>query len=112
MKMSLFMSILKIFISNCFSNEKVLQEHKETCLKITFKQTVKLGKASIKLKNHFKQLAVPFKIYADSESVLKSVKSNDKNTIHRLKNLKDTFLTISLTKLFVLMISLAKRLFY
>ena len=51
--MSLFMSILKIVISNCFSNEKVLQEHKETCLKITFKQTVKLGKASIKLKNHF-----------------------------------------------------------
>ena len=106
--MSLFMSILKIVISNCFSNEKVLQEHKETCLKIT----VKLGKASIKLKNHFKQLAVPFKIYADSESVLNSVKSNDKNTIHTLKNLKDTFLTISHTKLFVLMISLAKRLFY
>ena len=112
MKMSLFMSISNIAISNCFSNEKVLLEHKEICLKITFKQSVKLGRASIKFKNHFKQLAVPFKIYADSESVLKSVKSNDKNTLHTLKNFKHTFLTFSLTKLFLLMISLAKRLSY
>ena len=32
---------------------------------------------SIKFKNFFKQLAVPFKIYADFESVSKGVKSND-----------------------------------
>ena len=34
---------------------------------------------SIKLKNHFKQLAVSFKIYADFDSLLKGIKSSDKN---------------------------------
>ena len=46
-----------------FSSERVLAEHKETCLKINGKQTVKLRSGSIKFKNHFKQLNVPFKIY-------------------------------------------------
>ena len=32
------------------------------------------------MKNHFKQLSVPFKIYADFESVLKRIKSNDRNS--------------------------------
>ena len=46
---------------------------------INGQQTVKLTGDSIEIKNHFKQLAVPFKIYADSESHLKGVKSSDKN---------------------------------
>ena len=46
-----------------FSSERVLAEHKVTCLKINGKQTVKLRSGSIKFKNHFKQLNVPFKIY-------------------------------------------------
>ena len=53
----------------CASSEKGMQKHKETCLKINGKQTVKLRTGSIKFKNHFKQLAVPFKIYADFESL-------------------------------------------
>ena len=50
-----------------FSSEKVWQEHKKVCLKIKGKQSVKLRTGSIKLKNYFKQLAAPFKIYADFE---------------------------------------------
>ena len=46
------------------SSERAFIEHKETCLKINGKQTVKLKSGSIKSKNHLKQLAVPFKIYA------------------------------------------------
>ena len=65
--------------SQCFSSEKVLQEHKETCFKINGKQSVKLRSGFIKFENSFKQLAVPFKIYADLESVLKGIKRNDKN---------------------------------
>ena len=53
-------------------------EHKETCLEINGKQTVKLRSDSIKFKNHFKQLAAPFKIYADFEYNVKGVKSNDR----------------------------------
>ena len=47
------------------SSEKALQEHKKICLKIHGGQSIKLNSGSIKFKNHFKQLAVPFKIYAD-----------------------------------------------
>ena len=63
----------------CFSSEKVLIEHKENCLIINGKQSVKLKSGSISFKNYFKQLPVPFKIYADFECNLKGVKSNDKN---------------------------------
>ena len=56
-----------------------MKEHKETCLKINGNQSVKLRSGSIKFKIHFKQLAVPFKIYADFECNLKGVKSNNKN---------------------------------
>ena len=42
-------------------------------------QSVKLNSGSIKFKNNFEQLALPFKIYADFDCVLKGVKSNDKN---------------------------------
>ena len=34
----------------------------------------KLKSASIEFKNHSKELAVPFKIYLDFESVLKEIK--------------------------------------
>ena len=46
----------------CSSSERVLIEHKETCLKTNGRQTVKLKSDLIKFKNYFKQLAVPFKI--------------------------------------------------
>ena len=62
-----------------FSIERVLQEHKEKCLLINGKQSVKLKSASIGFKNYFKQLAVLFKIYADSECLLKGAKSSDRN---------------------------------
>ena len=62
----------------CFSSKKVLEKHEKFRLKINGKQSGKLRSGSIKFKNHFKQLAVPFKIYADFESILKGVKNNDK----------------------------------
>ena len=49
----------------CFSSENVLIEHKENCLSINGKQSVKLEKGIIEFKNYFKQMPVPFKIYAD-----------------------------------------------
>ena len=53
----------------CFSSEKVLIEHKENCLIINGKQNVKLKSTSISFKNYFKQLPVPFKVYADFECI-------------------------------------------
>ena len=63
----------------CFSSENVLQEHKENCLIINGKQTVKLKSRSISFQNYFKQLPVLFKIYADFKCLLKGFKSSDKN---------------------------------
>ena len=63
----------------CFSSEKVLIEHKENCLIINGKQNLKLKSVSISFKNYFKQIPVPFKIYADCECILRGVKRSDKN---------------------------------
>ena len=49
----------------CFSSESVLIKHKENCLSINGKQSVKLEKGIIEFKNYFKQMPIPFKIYAD-----------------------------------------------
>ena len=59
-------------------------KHKENCLIINGKQSVKLKSRSISLKNYFKQLAVLFEIYADFQCLLnaiplKGVKSSHKN---------------------------------
>ena len=62
----------------CFSGENVLVEHKETCLKINDKHTVKLRSILIKFKNYFKQLDVAFKIITDFEPLLKRVRGSDK----------------------------------
>ena len=67
------------YLLQCSSSEKVLPEHENVCLKINGKQSVKLRSGSIKFQNCFKQIAVPFKIYADFESVLKGVQSNDRS---------------------------------
>ena len=49
----------------CFSSEKVLIKHKEDCLSINGVQSVKVEERIIKYENYFKQLPVPFKIYAN-----------------------------------------------
>ena len=59
----------------CFSNESVLIKHKQNCLSTNDKQSVKLEKGIIEFENYFKQIPVPFKIYADFECNLRSVES-------------------------------------
>ena len=61
----------------CFSSENVLIKHKENCLSINGKQSVKLEEGIIKFKKYFKQIPVPFKIYADFECNFKKVKCNE-----------------------------------
>ena len=59
----------------CVSSENVLTEHKEVCLKINGAQAVKLEKGTIRFKNLYKQILVPFKIYSNFEYILSSVES-------------------------------------
>ena len=50
-------------------------EHKKVCLSINGTQSVTFEKGTIKFKNDFKQIPVPFKIYVDFECNLEGVKS-------------------------------------
>ena len=59
----------------CFSSEDVLTKHKEDCLSINGKQSVKQEERTNEFENYFKQIPVPFKIYADFECNLESVES-------------------------------------
>ena len=53
----------------------MLKNHKEVCLSINGAQSVRLEKGTIEFKNYFKQIPVPFKIYANFECNFKSVES-------------------------------------
>ena len=64
-------------VYNVLVVKKFWKNIKEVRLKINGEQTVKLRSSSIKFKNYVKQLAVPFKIYADFECNVKRVKSSD-----------------------------------
>ena len=92
-----------------FSSENVLIKHKEICSSINGKKSVKLEKGIIKFENHFKQIPVPFKIYADFECNLKKVKCSEGSYT---ENIRTVFLVVLLLKLFVLMISLLRQPLY
>ena len=64
---------VKVVYLRCFSSENVLMKHKEDCLSISGQQSINLEKGTIKFNNYFKQLPVPFKIYADFQCNLKNV---------------------------------------
>ena len=81
-----------------FSSKNVLTEHK-VCFSINGAQSVILKTGKIKFKNYFKQLPVPFKIYADFECNLESGKSYE-------GSFSITFLVVLLKNLFVLMINI------
>ena len=53
----------------------MLAKHKEVCLSINGALSVRLGKETIGFKNYFKQVPVPFNIYADFECNLKTAES-------------------------------------
>ena len=92
----------------CFSSENVLIKHKENCLSINGKQSVKLEEGIIKFENYFKQIPVPFKMYADFECNLKSVECDEGSYTKKYED--DN--SCSLIKLFVLMIGLLSQLLF
>ena len=60
----------------CFSSERVLNNHKEICIIINGMQAITMPKKSdniLKYKGFHRQLPVPFVIYADFEAITKKV---------------------------------------
>ena len=90
----------------CFSSENLLTKHKKDCLSINGVQSVRLEKGTTEFKNHFKQILVPFKIYADFESNLEDVEIYEGSYSKRDQ---DHILVVLLTRLFVLMINLLSQ---
>ena len=84
-----------------------MTKHKEDCLSINGKQSVKLEKRIIEFENYSKQIPVPFKIYANFECNLRGAKSYKGSYT---KNIKITFLVVSFTKLLALIIGLLNQL--
>ena len=98
-----------IICLQCFSIENVFIKHKEDCLSINGKQSIKVEKGIIKFENYSKQIPVPFKMYADFECNLRGVESYEGSYT---KNIKITLLVVLLTKLFPLMIGLLSHLLF
>ena len=65
----------------------MLTKHKEVCLNINGALSVRLGKETIEFKNYFKQIPVPFKIYADFVCNLKVVESYEGSYSKKYQNL-------------------------
>ena len=84
-----------------------MTEHKEDCLSISGKQSVKIAKGTIEFENYFKQMPVPFKVYADFQCNLEGFESYEGSYT---KNI--TFLVFLLTMLFALMIGLVSQLLF
>ena len=93
----------------CFNSEHVLIKHREDCLSINGQQSINLEKGTIEFKNYFKQLPVPFKIYADFECNLRDVECYEGSYT---KNIMNMFLVIMLINMLVLMMNIVSQLLF
>ena len=59
-----------------FATKEILYSHRERCLLINNAQAVRYEAGIIKFINFNKQIPIPFKIYADSECLLKRINVN------------------------------------
>ena len=65
-----------MFCLQCFSSERVLAKHKNNCFTINSAQAINMPKQRdniLKFNNFYKQLPVPFVIYADFEAITQKV---------------------------------------
>ena len=86
-------------------------EHKETCLKVNGKESVKLRSRSIKfennLKNHLRFILILSVMGKELRLVIEKI------MLHiTLKNIKQILLAVLLTKLFVFVMDSASQLFF
>ena len=75
-----------MYCLQCFSSERVLNEHKDNCIQVNGTQAVKMPDKDnniLKFNNFHKQQAVPFVIYADFEAIIEKISgckpNNDKS---------------------------------
>ena len=64
-----------MYCLQCFSSERVLNNHKVDCIEINGEQAIKMPEpgSTIAFKNYRKQLPAPFVIYADFEAITEKI---------------------------------------
>ena len=85
-----------MYCLQCFSSERVLNDHTENCIIINGKQAIKMPTKDnniLKFNNYHKQQAVPFVIYADFEAITEKIhgcrKNNDNSYTEAYQKHKD-----------------------
>ena len=80
----------------CFSSERVLTDHKESCLQVNGTQAIKMPDKNnniLRFENFHKQQQMPFVIYADFEAITEKVSgckpNNDKSYTEAYQKHKD-----------------------
>ena len=71
-----------MFCLQCFSSERVLNDHKENCIAINGKQAIKMPTKDnniLKFNNYHKQQPTPFVIYADFEAITEKIQGCQNN---------------------------------
>ena len=71
-----------MYCLQCFSSERVLNDHKENCIVINGKQAIKMPMRDnniLRFNNHHKQQPTPFVIYADFEAITEKILGRQKN---------------------------------
>lgn len=68
-----------MYCLQCFMSAKVLSNHKEVCMLVNGKQAIRMPKEGsvLKYENYYKQLDVPFVIYADFEAICEDIDGHE-----------------------------------
>ena len=92
-----------------FTIKEILNKHRERCLLINDTQAVRYETGEIKFKNYENQIPIPFKIYADTECLLKRINTDEGKCTNYIKS---TFLILQEQSQFVLITSLLYQLLF
>ena len=96
----------------CFSSERIWEQHKEIYLEINHKQTVKLKVVLLNSKIIPDKYQLHLKFMLILTVFQKVLKTIAKQVVLIQKNIKITFLAVLLINLFVLIMNLASQLFF
>ena len=77
-----------MFCLQCFSADKILEEHKSNCMVINGQQAIKMPEPGSKIEftNHHKQMLAPFVIYADFEAITEKISGCEPNNVKSYTN--------------------------
>ena len=84
----------KNFCMSClqnFTTKEILNKPRERCSLINDTQAVRYETGEIKFENNEKQIPIPFKIYADTECLLKRINTDEGKCTNYIKS---TFLIL------------------